>query len=130
MAKDKTYLQHHNPNHDPKNGQFTTALVGTAKGVEEVAKGVGELPKYKNAKGKVVKRKYPDMSDEELQKAVNRLSLEQRMSDLSGDTEYVKSGEEKAREKLQTIGAIAGIAASIAAIIGPMMERRMKNSGK
>jgi hypothetical protein len=61
--------------------------------------------------------KFPDMSDQELQARINRLSLEQRYSDMTGQTKYIKSGQEQAREFLQTFGAIAGIGASIATVI-------------
>lgn len=61
-------------------------------------------------------KKYPDLSDQELAAKLNRLRLEQGYSDLVGDTKVVKTGSEKAKDVLQTVGAIAGIGASIVAI--------------
>lgn len=95
-----------------------TSTEGTSdkilKGVKEVTEAGGKIPV---GKGKTIKGKYPELSDAELQKRVNRLNLEQRYSDLSGDTKYVKSGGEKAREILQTIGALTAIALTIKNII-------------
>lgn len=62
------------------------------------------------------KQNYSKMSDEELKKKVNRLSLERQYADLSGDNKYVMSGKDWLREALQTIGAVAAIGASAATI--------------
>lgn len=59
---------------------------------------------------KAIKKDYSDLSDQELQKRVNRLNLERSYGDLSGDTKYVQTGKEKTREILQTIGSALGIA--------------------
>lgn len=61
---------------------------------------------------KVNKKDYSKLSDEELRKRVNRLSLERQYGDLTGDNKYVMTGREKTREVLQTIGAILGIGVS------------------
>ena len=66
---------------------------------------------------KTIRKTYPNLSDDELKKRVNRLALERSYSDLVGDTKYKKAGSEIAREILQTAGAIAGIGVSIATIL-------------
>ncbi len=63
----------------------------------------------KQGSKKINKKDYSKMSDDELRKKVNRLSLERQYGDLTGDNKYVMSGREKVRESLQTMGAILGI---------------------
>ena len=65
---------------------------------------------------KVNKKDYSKMTDEELRKKVNRLSLERQYGDLTGDNKYVMTGKEKTREVLQTIGAALGIGVSAVTI--------------
>jgi len=67
---------------------------------------------------------YPNMTDEEIQRNVNRLRNEQALSDLRGDTKFVKSGEQKAREMLQTIGAIAALGLTVAQIISIYKQKK------
>lgn len=59
---------------------------------------------------KAIRKDYSNLSDKELQEKINRLNLERAYGDLSGDTKYVKTGKEKAREILQTAGAALAIA--------------------
>lgn len=63
-----------------------------------------------------IRKDYSNLSNEELQKRVNRLNLERAYGDLSGDTKYVKTGKEKTREILQTIGATLAIASTAVGI--------------
>lgn len=65
---------------------------------------------------KVIRKDYSTMTNEELQSKIDRLNLERAYGDLSGDTKYVKTGKEKAREMLQSIGAILAIGGSAAYI--------------
>ena len=88
-------------------GSTVSTVVGGVRGATNAAR---EIP---IKKGGTVRKTYPELSDQELQKRVNRISLEQRYSDLVGDTKYVKTGSEKAMEILQTIGAVVGIAAGL-----------------
>ena len=88
-------------------GSTVSTVAGGVRGATTAAR---ELPVKK---GGTVRKTYPELSDQELQKRVNRISLEQRYSDLIGDTKYVKTGSEKAMEILQTIGAVVGIAAGL-----------------
>ena len=66
--------------------------------------------------GKAIRKDYSNLSDKELQEKINRLNLERAYGDLSGDTKYVKTGKEKAREILQTAGATLAIASTAIAI--------------
>lgn len=82
------------------------------------------LPK---GNGKVIKKDYSNLSDQELRDRINRLQLEDNYGRLSGDTKYVKSGSEKAREFLQTAGAllaITGSAVALANTIADIQERK------
>ena len=66
--------------------------------------------------GKVVKKDYSNLSDQELRDRINRLQLEDNYGRLSGDTKYIKSGSEKVREFLQTAGALLAITGSAVAL--------------
>ena len=86
------------------------------------------LPK---GNGKVIKKDYSYLSDQELRDRINRLQLEDNYGRLTGDTKYVKSGSEKTREILQTVGsvlAIAGSAAGLAYTISKIRENKVNNA--
>ena len=100
----------------------------TASGVKSITNDISNMPAMQE-KGKVSYANYPNMSDKELQDRVNRLALEHRYSDLNGETKYEKSGSEKAREVLQTVGAVAGIGATTAGIIGLFVNLRSGTGG-
>ncbi len=88
------------------------------------------LPK---GNGRVVKKNYSNLSDQELRDKINRLQLEDTYGRLSGDTKYIKSGSEKTREILQTAGsvlAIAGSAVGLAYTIRKMREGNNTNTVK
>lgn len=88
------------------------------------------LPK---GNGKVIKKDYSYLSDQELRDRINRLQLEDNYGRLTGDTKYVKSGSEKTREMLQTVGsvlAIAGSAVGLAYTIRKMREGSDTNTAK
>lgn len=55
---------------------------------------------------------YKSIPDEEMRRRINRLQMERQYGDLTGDNKYVLSGKEKAKEILQTVGSVLGIAAS------------------
>ena len=97
-------------------------------GVKNIANDISNIPAMQE-KGKVSYANYPNMSDEELQNRANRLALEHRYSDLNGETKYEKSGGEKAREILQTVGAVVGIGGSIAYIIGLFANLKYNTGG-
>ena len=110
--------------------QISAEVKGTqdiANGVKAVADQTADL--FPQQSGKKVHGSYPDLSDQELQKRINRMRLEQNYSDLKGDTKYIKSGQDKTREALQTIGAVAGIAGTIIGIAGVVYGMKHPSGG-
>ena len=81
------------------------------------------LPK---GNGKVIKKDYSYLSDQELRDRINRLQLEDNYGRLSGDTKYIKSGSEKAREFLQTAGALLAITGSAVALANTIADMQDK----
>lgn len=102
----------------------TASSVG--RSVKDAAESAKQIP---TSSGKIQRGQYPNMTDKELEDRIKRMSLEQRYSDLAGDTKYVKSGGEKAKEILQTVGAIAGIGVSAIAIAKAIFDMR-RRAGK
>ena len=103
--------------HGPKSDQALREASKLAKDIAEA------IPK---GTGKTVKKDYSDLSDQELRNRINRLQLEDNYGRLSGDTVYVKSGQDKLREFLQTAGAalaVAGSAATLALTIREIKKR-------
>lgn len=82
---------------------------------------VDQLPKDE---GRKIYGSYPNMTIEELNDKINRLSKERTYSDLIGDTKFIKSGKTKAREIIQTVGSIAGIAAMVAPFVVPLIKKK------
>ncbi len=74
--------------------------------------------------GKTTHGDYSKISDDELRKRVNRLNMEEQYARLTGDNKYVKSGAEKAREVLQTVGSVIAIAGTATAIGFGIYDRR------
>lgn len=96
------------------------------KGLSDIAKTAsGAIDTSRGSK--VIRKDYSKLSDAELQKRVNRLNLERSYGDLSGDTKYVKTGKEKAREILQTVGASLAIASTA---IGIYMSLKTNKSSQ
>ena len=81
------------------------------------------LPK---GNGRVIKKDYSNLSDQELRDRINRLQLEDNYGRLTGDTKYVKSGSEKAREFLQTAGALLAITGSAVALANTIADMQDK----
>lgn len=98
------------------------AVAKEASSLEEATKGVSSAVStaasiINTQRGSTAIRKdYSNLSDKELQEKINRLNLERAYGDLSGDTKYVKTGKEKAREILQTVGSTLAIASTAVAI--------------
>ncbi len=102
-------------------GSVNTLLNDSAKVLDATAKA---LP---TGNGKYVKKDYSHLSDAELKSRISRLQLEESYGRLTGETKYVKSGSEKAREIIQTCGATIAIGASLATLMttfGKMRENR------
>lgn len=96
------------------------AIAGGSKVILDGIKGISDSSSKLFEGKKAVDRfykTYPDISDKELSEKLNRIRMERQYSDLVGDTKVVKTGSEKAKDILQTVGAVAGVGASIASII-------------
>ena len=104
------------------NPETYRAVAKEASSLEEATKGassaVSTAASIINTQrgSKAIRKDYSNLSDKELQEKINRLNLERAYGDLSGDTKYVKTGKEKAREILQTAGATLAIASTAIAI--------------
>lgn len=92
------------------------------KGLSDMSKGFNEAANSPLLRGsdKRIYGKYPKMTDQELRERINRLSAERTYSDLVGDTKVIKSGQDKTREILQTLGGIAGLAVAGVTIYGAL----------
>ena len=79
----------------------------------------------------VNKKDYSGIPDDEMRRRINRLSMEKQYGDLTGDNKYVMTGREKAKEVLQTVGALLGIAVSAVTVAGLIHNiRQSKLSGR
>ena len=98
------------------------AVAKEASSLEEATKGASSAAStaasiINTQRGsQAIRKDYSGLTDQELQRRVNRLNLERAYGDLSGDTKYVKTGKEKAREILQTVGATLAVASTAVAI--------------
>ena len=107
---------------DPEEEEPPMAIESFVNGAAALGRVAGQLPVKK---GKTVYKKYHKLSDEELAKRIKRLELEQKYSNLRGDTKYVRSGSEKLRDTLQNVGAIASIASMT---LIPIIKAKAKNN--
>jgi len=78
--------------------------------------------------GHYERKDYSNLSDQELRNRISRIQLEESYGRLSGDTKYIKSGSEKAREILQTAGAIVAIGASAAGLAYTISEIKYRRA--
>lgn len=158
ILSDDSVLQHFNPYHDPKTGEFMSVdkfnkLTDKEKGeilkaiklenqykqfikdntpppppppgttLNDMSKAIETITKnYHPNPGETIRGSYPELTDQELQRRILRLQNEQRYSDLVGDTKYVKSGGEKFRETLQTVGSAVAIAGSAVAVTSQIVK--------
>ena len=97
----------------------TSALEEATRGASSAASTAASIINTQRG-SQAIRKDYSNLSNEELQKRVNRLNLERAYGDLSGDTKYVKTGKEKVREILQTVGATLAIASTAIAIYGQL----------
>ena len=103
-------------------------IFGAAKSISNET---ANLAAPKKGSKVVNKKDCSKMSDEELRKKVNRLQMERQYGDLTGDNKYVMTGREKAKEVLQTVGALLGIAVSAVTVAGLIHNiRQSKLSGR
>lgn len=106
----------------PEEEDEPMAIESFVNGAAALGRVAGQLPVKK---GRTVYKKYHKLSDEELVKRIKRLELEQKYSNLRGDTKYVRSGSEKLRDTLQNVGAIASIASMT---LIPLIKAKAKNN--
>lgn len=88
------------------------ANIEIAKELQKSANTVGNAINTNKGSKAINNKDYSKISDEEMKKRINRLTMEKQYGDLTGDTKYVMTGKEKAKEIFQTIGAALGIAVS------------------
>lgn len=103
-------------------------LDGTSNTLKTTGDIVDNIGKSKSKS--VNKADYSKMSDQELRDRINRMNMEKKYGELSGDTKLVRSGQDWTREILQTTGAVVGIGATIAATIIKIREIKLTKSGK
>lgn len=105
-------------------------LKETSQLMNETNKLVNNVQKLvPNDSGNKIYSSHPEFTDSELQNKINRLKNEHTYSDLVGETKYVKSGSEKTREIIQTVGssiAIIGSGAMVAATIVDLLGKHKK----
>ena len=111
---------------DPQE-KYVGASMSIAKSASDIAKtAAGAIDMSRGSK--TIRRDYSWMTDQQLQARINRLNLERTYGDLSGETKYVKTGKEKAREILQTLGASLAIGYSALQIYKEIYNMMKKNN--
>ena len=103
-------------------------LEGTSKSLNSAGDIVDSIGKRKSKT--INKADYSKMSDQELRDRINRINMERKYGELTGDTKLVRSGQDWTREILQTTGAIAGIGASIAGTIWTIRKIKLESGRK
>ncbi len=93
----------------------TAVLDGISKSLNSAGDAVDSIGKRKSKT--INKTDYSKISDQELRDRINRMAMERKYGELTGDTKLVRSGQDWTREILQTTGAIVGIGATIAMTI-------------
>lgn len=103
-------------------------LDGASKSLNNAGDIVNNIGKQKS---KVVnKADYSKLSDQELRDRINRLNMEKKYGELTGDAKLVRSGQDWTREILQTTGAVVGIGATIAGTIYTIRKIKLEPTGK
>ena len=108
--------------------KLSSGTKGLLTGIKGVSEGAAKTLEGKKKENKTYK-KYPDLDDKELATKLRRIQMEQQYSDLTGDTIVTKTGSEKAKDVLQTIGAVAGIGASLVGIGYAIYQMRRGGGG-
>ena len=65
----------------------------------------------------------------ELKMRIRRLEMEKKYGDLTGDTKYIRSGSEKIKDVIGTVGAIVGIAGTTVMIAQGIHNMKKSKSG-
>lgn len=81
----------------------------------------------------VERGKYPELSEDEMRKRINRINLERQYSDAVGDTKVIQTGKGKAKaalkilgETFELIGAAAGAVLVIRNLTGKSSSKKTK----
>ena len=101
---------------------------GTSKTLNSAGDIADSIGKHKSKT--INKADYSKMSDQELRDRINRINMERKYGELTGDTKLVRSGQDWTREILQTTGAVVGIGATIAGTILTIKKIKLEKSGK
>lgn len=102
------------------------SITKTGEELGKLGKQVGEGPIGKS--GHKEYKDYKELNDNELRQKINRIKNERELSDLEGQTKYIKSGKDKAREILQTLGAVIGIAGTVIGIVATVKSMGSSNN--
>lgn len=70
---------------------------------------------------------YGYLTDQEISDRIKRIKLENEYANLVGDVKKVKTGEEKLRETLQTIGSVVAIGSTVAGLIASINIARQSS---
>ena len=98
--------------------QVQTNIATASSGVGKISEASNKLASLPYKKGHTKFGRYPKLSDEDLNRNIKRMKLEQEYSNLVGDTVYVKTGSEKRHELLQNTGIILSSVAALGSAIG------------
>lgn len=123
-AKPKNDNQNKKDNNKPKSNinLQSKALRESSKMMDEAAKAIPHKP------GQYVKQDYSKLPNDELERRIRRLELEDRYGKLSGDTKYIKSGSEKAKDLLHTVGSVLAVAATAVGIASLVQQMKMNSA--
>lgn len=107
-----------------KNKKSSNRASGTFRAVNtstnDAKKVIDALSRMSSKKSKG--SDYSKLSNEELQKRINRLNLEQQYDRLSNAK--VRTGSDMAKDILDIVGGVAGIAGSVAGIVALMKKAK------
>lgn len=123
-VKPKNDNQNKKADNKPKSNMNlqSKALRESSKMMDEAAKAIPHKP------GQYVKQDYSNLPNAELERRIRRLELEDRYGKLSGDTKYIKSGSEKAKDLLHTVGSVLAVAATAVGIASLVQQMKMNSA--
>lgn len=126
---EKDYLMHFNPFHDPKNGRFASGGNSGTRFLSRKNKRNIDTRTYDEKKQDAIKKgtatevlKFRgDLTNNELQQAVNRINMEQRLEsvsekEISAGQRYAKSFFKGAGRAITIAGSAAALSTSIVTI--------------
>ena len=137
-SSDTKYRIHKNYIHEDDRAKATKALRGEAasdfrnmatvaregvnvtKEARNLAKQHSENVKEKQIQKKLSQIDLSDMTDEDINRAINRMNLEKRYKDLSVDD--IRSGRDRVDTTLQTVGSLLAVGVGAAGILAAIEE--------